>query len=63
MNGHDDGHDDDNDDAVGLTISGSKWIEGTIRQAHLAAQGQLKIGAQAAQSTLLRYERRCTDLT
>ena len=46
-----------------VTTSGSKWIEWTIRQAHLAAQGQLKIGAQAAQSTLLRYERRCTELT
>jgi len=33
-----------------------------IAQAHLAAQGQLKIGAQAAQSTLLRYERRIGTL-
>lgn len=33
-----------------------------IAQAHLAAQGQLKIGAPAAQSTLLRYERRIGTL-
>lgn len=33
-----------------------------IAQAHLAAQGQLNIGAPAAQSTLLRYERRIGTL-
>lgn len=43
--------------------SGSNEPFASICQAHLAAQGQLKIGAQAAQSTLLRYERRRVQIS
>lgn len=59
----DDDDENDDQDEDGLIVSGSKGIQWTICQAHLAAQGQLKIGAQAAQSTLLRYERRRVQIS